>query len=328
MAPPGNPSLKDLRDPPVGTPGLALYLPAVVGLLCLTIALAIRPRGSSVPVPASIAPARVVGPSAYERARRRLGEIEGMNWQQGDVSPFYATVADTIRSLPRGGPWRRRDDAHHSRACRDATVGRRPSGSAALDCPLGRWTWSSLPGSGRRRPMETGLCVRQSGSYPSGTRWNEARVNRCNRTLHALEGRGPAGECSRPSAEQHQILLCSDEAEFQCTEPVARELGRLPQRTPTAPALQCRARGGSVRPARPVTATEEGSSRNVHQPLEPRVSPSGANSGSIRSQAGERSYGSRQQLLEPVERLLGLPDVHVDAERADAACTCRYPGPC
>ncbi len=99
VAPPGNPTLKDLRDPPAGTPALAKYLPAVRGLLGLTIALAIRPRRSSSPVLASETPAPVLGPSAYDRARQRLGEIEAMNWpQQGDVSPFYAAVADTIRT--------------------------------------------------------------------------------------------------------------------------------------------------------------------------------------------------------------------------------------
>ncbi len=99
VAPPGNPTLKDLRDPPAGAPALAKYLPAVLGLLGLTIALAIRPRRSSSPVLASETPAPVLGPSAYDRARQRLGEIEAMNWpQQGDVSPFYAAVADTIRT--------------------------------------------------------------------------------------------------------------------------------------------------------------------------------------------------------------------------------------
>jgi hypothetical protein len=99
VAPPGNPSLKDLRDPPAGAPGLGRYLPAVLGLLGLTIAFALRPRRSSASVPAPVTPAPVLGPSAYERARRRLGEIEGMNWlQQGDVSQYFAAVADTIRA--------------------------------------------------------------------------------------------------------------------------------------------------------------------------------------------------------------------------------------
>jgi hypothetical protein len=99
VAPPGNPSLKDLRDPPAGAPGLGKYLPAVLGLVGLAIAFAIRPRGPSSPAPAPITPVPVLGPSAYDRARRRLGEIEAMNWmQQGDVSPFYAAVADTIRA--------------------------------------------------------------------------------------------------------------------------------------------------------------------------------------------------------------------------------------
>ena len=57
-----------------------------------------------------------------------------MNWlQQGDVSPFYAAVADTIRAYLA--------EAHGvgamTRTTRElaesATVGRRPSGSAALD---------------------------------------------------------------------------------------------------------------------------------------------------------------------------------------------------
>jgi hypothetical protein len=99
VAPPGNPSLKDLRDPPAGTPGLAKYLPVVLGLMGLAIALAIRPRGSSSPGPPATTPALVVGPSAYDRARRRLGAIQGMNWlEQEDVSPFYAAVADTMRA--------------------------------------------------------------------------------------------------------------------------------------------------------------------------------------------------------------------------------------
>jgi|tagenome__1003787_1003787.scaffolds.fasta_scaffold20863595_1 hypothetical protein len=99
VAPPGNPSLKDLRDPPAGTSGLAKYLPVVLGLMGLAIAFAIRPRGSSSPVPALVAAATEVGPSAYDRARRRLGEIEGKNWlQHEDVSPYYAAVADTMRA--------------------------------------------------------------------------------------------------------------------------------------------------------------------------------------------------------------------------------------
>ena len=99
VAPPGNPSLKDLRDPPAGAPGLGKYLPAVLGLLGLAIAFAIRPRGSTSPLPAPMTPAPVVGPSAYDRARRRLKEIEDMNrLPPGDVSSFYAAVADTIRA--------------------------------------------------------------------------------------------------------------------------------------------------------------------------------------------------------------------------------------
>jgi hypothetical protein len=67
--------------------------------LGLAIALAIRPRGLRSPAPVSTTPAPgFVGPSAYDRARRRLGEIEGKNWlQHEDVSPFYAAVADTMR---------------------------------------------------------------------------------------------------------------------------------------------------------------------------------------------------------------------------------------
>jgi hypothetical protein len=98
VAPPGNPSLKDLRDPPVGAPAQGKYLPAVLGLLSLAIAFAIRPRGASSPAPAPKA-VPVLGPTAYDRARRRLGEIEAMNWmQQGDVSPFYGAVADIVRA--------------------------------------------------------------------------------------------------------------------------------------------------------------------------------------------------------------------------------------
>jgi len=100
VAPPGNPALKDIREPPspgAPAPWLLAAVLAALGLAGLGTLTHRRRRVASV-VPVSPAPHPEVRPTAYYQAMTRLAEIEEARWpSRGEVTRHYAAVADAVR---------------------------------------------------------------------------------------------------------------------------------------------------------------------------------------------------------------------------------------
>ena len=123
VAPPGNPALKDIREPLerrgpkwwVVAGGLAAA--SVVGVGLLRRRRALRPRASPVsPAPPAVAPT----PDPYEQAMIRLQGIEQSGRAgEGEPARRYAAVADVLRAYledAHGVPARRRTSGELARA--------------------------------------------------------------------------------------------------------------------------------------------------------------------------------------------------------------------
>ena len=99
VAPPGNPSLKDIRE--IQAPGhpIGWLLVGLLGPLGL-VWLLIR-TGTRRPEPAApVAPAAIqeASPTAYDQAIAMLAAIEGAQWpSRGEVDRHFAAVTDTLR---------------------------------------------------------------------------------------------------------------------------------------------------------------------------------------------------------------------------------------
>ena len=99
VAPPGNPSLKDIRElAGRGWPAPWL-LAGMVGVLGLVWLVTAFPRRRTAPAsPARPAPVAVPPPAAYDAAIARLAKIEAADWAgRGETGRHYAAVADTLR---------------------------------------------------------------------------------------------------------------------------------------------------------------------------------------------------------------------------------------
>lgn len=100
VAPPGNPALKDIREPPSpGAPAPWLLAAMLAALALAGLGRFTRRRGRVQPVvPALPAPHPEAPRPAYHRAMARLAEIEEARWpSRGEVTRHYAAVADTVR---------------------------------------------------------------------------------------------------------------------------------------------------------------------------------------------------------------------------------------
>jgi hypothetical protein len=174
VAPPGNPSLKDIREPASAVPDVGRYLPAVAGLLVLMTAALTRRRRARPDSPAAQLPAVAVpGPSPYDRAMERLGGIDGESCRH------YAAVADTLRAYLT--------EAHGARALTRST---RELGAALLadtPAPVARSTLELL--------AEADLVKFARARRTKGE--GERALGEARRQLlewHAVERGGVAGE--------------------------------------------------------------------------------------------------------------------------------------
>jgi hypothetical protein len=100
VAPPGNPDLKDIRDPlDQRAPGWwaaagALAAAGAAGVELLRRRHEPRPEASA----ASVAPLPAPAQDPYEVATSRLREIEASGWSaSGELAPWYAAVTDVLR---------------------------------------------------------------------------------------------------------------------------------------------------------------------------------------------------------------------------------------
>jgi hypothetical protein len=181
VAPPGNPSLKDIREPASAVPDVGRYLPAVAGLLVLMTAALTRRRRARPDSPAAQLPAVAVpGPSPYDRAMERLGGIDGESWlDDGEMGRHYAAVADTLRAYLT--------EAHGARALTRST---RELGAALLadtPAPVARSTLELL--------AEADLVKFARARRTKGE--GERALGEARRQLlewHAVERGGVAGE--------------------------------------------------------------------------------------------------------------------------------------
>ena len=102
VAPPGNPSLKDIRDIvgealPDRRPVAGVLAAAVLGALAVR-RLRRRSRDRSAGIPTEPSTPTVLPDGPYESAVARLAEIERDGWvARGDVARHYAGVSDTLR---------------------------------------------------------------------------------------------------------------------------------------------------------------------------------------------------------------------------------------